>query len=177
MRMSWIPPNADVRGRRGGPSRPSSTCIDLVGIRKRRRFMPPPCFVTELRFTSAPYAPRQGTAADHVRATVASKRLPTVLSRGCSAHTGLVLSVEDETGERLIAVARFVRVACRKDRAEFAITVADDYQNRGAPCSCSNLWVLRVATVSESSSRRSPKTIVRCSNSFEDPNFRAAKHP
>lgn len=47
-------------------------------------------------------------------------------------HVGLVLSVEDEAGERLIAVARFVRVACRRDRAEFAITVADDYQNRGA---------------------------------------------
>jgi RimJ/RimL family protein N-acetyltransferase len=46
-------------------------------------------------------------------------------------HVGLVLSVEDEAGERLIAVARFVRVACR-ERAEFAITVADDYQNRGA---------------------------------------------
>jgi len=47
-------------------------------------------------------------------------------------HVGLVLSVEDETGERLIAVARFVRVAPRSERAEFAITVADDYQNRGA---------------------------------------------
>ena len=47
-------------------------------------------------------------------------------------HVGLVLSAEDEAGERLIAVARLVRVACRRDRAEFAITVADDYQNRGA---------------------------------------------
>jgi RimJ/RimL family protein N-acetyltransferase len=47
-------------------------------------------------------------------------------------HVGLVLSVEDETSERLIAVARFVRVAPHSERAEFAITVADDYQNRGA---------------------------------------------
>jgi len=47
-------------------------------------------------------------------------------------HVGLVLSAEDETGERLIAVGRFVRVASRSERAEFAITVADDYQNRGA---------------------------------------------
>jgi RimJ/RimL family protein N-acetyltransferase len=47
-------------------------------------------------------------------------------------HVGLVLSVEDETGERLIAVGRFVRVAPRSEHAEFAITVADDYQNRGA---------------------------------------------
>ncbi len=47
-------------------------------------------------------------------------------------HVGLVRSVENETGERLIAVARFVRVAPRSERAELAITVADDYQNRGA---------------------------------------------
>jgi RimJ/RimL family protein N-acetyltransferase len=47
-------------------------------------------------------------------------------------HVGLVLCVHDETGERLIAVARFVRVAAQSERAEFAITVADDYQNRGA---------------------------------------------
>jgi hypothetical protein len=40
--------------------------------------------------------------------------------------------VEDETSERLIAVARSVRVAPRSERAEFAITVADDHQNRGA---------------------------------------------
>lgn len=47
-------------------------------------------------------------------------------------RVGLVLCVNDETGERLIAVARFVRVAPQSERAEFAITVADDYQNRGA---------------------------------------------
>jgi GNAT superfamily N-acetyltransferase len=47
-------------------------------------------------------------------------------------HVGLVLSTEDETGEQLIAVGRFVRVAPRSERAEFAITVADEYQNRGA---------------------------------------------
>jgi GNAT superfamily N-acetyltransferase len=47
-------------------------------------------------------------------------------------HVGLVLCAEDETGERLIAVGRFVRLAPGSERAEFAITVADDYQNRGA---------------------------------------------
>jgi acetyltransferase len=47
-------------------------------------------------------------------------------------HVGLVLAVEDETGERLIAVGRFIRTAPRSERAELAITVADDYQNRGA---------------------------------------------
>jgi GNAT superfamily N-acetyltransferase len=47
-------------------------------------------------------------------------------------HVGLVLSAEDETGERLIAVGRFVRLGPGCERAEFAITVADDYQNRGA---------------------------------------------
>ena len=47
-------------------------------------------------------------------------------------HVGLVLTVEEETGERLIAVARFVRVAPGADRAELAFAVADDYQSRGA---------------------------------------------
>lgn len=47
-------------------------------------------------------------------------------------HVGLVLTVEEETGERLIAVARFVRVAPGADRAELGFTVADEYRNRGA---------------------------------------------
>jgi len=47
-------------------------------------------------------------------------------------HVGLVLSVERDAGEQLIAVARFVRIAPRSERAELAITVTDDYQNRGA---------------------------------------------
>jgi RimJ/RimL family protein N-acetyltransferase len=47
-------------------------------------------------------------------------------------HVGLVLTVEEETGERLIAVARFVRVAPGADRAELGFAVADEYQNRGA---------------------------------------------
>jgi RimJ/RimL family protein N-acetyltransferase len=47
-------------------------------------------------------------------------------------HVGLVLTVEEETGERLIAVARFVRVAPGADRAELAFAVADEYRNRGA---------------------------------------------
>jgi RimJ/RimL family protein N-acetyltransferase len=47
-------------------------------------------------------------------------------------HVGLVLTVEEETGERLIAVARFVRVAPGADRAELGFAVADEYQSRGA---------------------------------------------
>ena len=47
-------------------------------------------------------------------------------------HVGLVLTVEDEAGERFIAVARFVRVAPKSDRAEVGFAVADEYQNRGA---------------------------------------------
>jgi GNAT superfamily N-acetyltransferase len=47
-------------------------------------------------------------------------------------HVGLVLTVEDETVERLIAVGRFVRVAPGSERAELALAVADEYQNRGA---------------------------------------------
>ena len=47
-------------------------------------------------------------------------------------HVGLALAVEEESGERLIAVGRFVRVAPDADDAEVAFTVADEYQHRGA---------------------------------------------
>jgi len=47
-------------------------------------------------------------------------------------HVGLVLSVGEENGERLIAVARFVRVPSGGNSAEVAVTVADEYQHRGA---------------------------------------------
>jgi RimJ/RimL family protein N-acetyltransferase len=47
-------------------------------------------------------------------------------------HVGLVLTVEEETGERLIAVARFVRVGPGADQAELGFAVADEYQGRGA---------------------------------------------
>lgn len=47
-------------------------------------------------------------------------------------HVGLVLSVEEGGSERLIAVGEYVRVADHSQRAEFAITVADAFQHRGA---------------------------------------------
>ena len=47
-------------------------------------------------------------------------------------HVGLALTIEDTAGERLIAVARFVRVAPGADRAELAVAVADEYQHLGA---------------------------------------------
>jgi RimJ/RimL family protein N-acetyltransferase len=47
-------------------------------------------------------------------------------------HVGLVLTIEEEAGERLIAVARFVRVAPGADSAEVGFAVADEYHNRGA---------------------------------------------
>lgn len=47
-------------------------------------------------------------------------------------HVGLVASVEEQTGERLIAVGRFVRVAPGADIAELGFAVADEYQHRGA---------------------------------------------
>ena len=47
-------------------------------------------------------------------------------------HVGLVLTIEEETGERLIAVCRFVRVAPGGDRAEVGFAVADEYRHRGA---------------------------------------------
>ena len=47
-------------------------------------------------------------------------------------HVGLVLTVEEETGETLIAVGRFVRVAPGADIAELGFAVADEYQHHGA---------------------------------------------
>jgi RimJ/RimL family protein N-acetyltransferase len=47
-------------------------------------------------------------------------------------HVGLVLTVVEKGGERLIAVARFVRVPSGGNSAEVAVTVADEYQHRGA---------------------------------------------
>lgn len=47
-------------------------------------------------------------------------------------HVGLVLTVEEKNDERLIAVARFIRLAPGADCAELGFAVADEYQNRGA---------------------------------------------
>src|SRR5215471_4978344 len=47
-------------------------------------------------------------------------------------HVGLVLTVGEETSERLFAFAEFVRVVPDADCAEVAFVVADDYQHRGA---------------------------------------------
>jgi GNAT superfamily N-acetyltransferase len=45
-------------------------------------------------------------------------------------HVSLALTVEEVAGEKLIAVGRFVRAAPAGDRAEIAVTVADEYQGR-----------------------------------------------
>ena len=47
-------------------------------------------------------------------------------------QVGLALTVGEGTGERLIAVGKFVRVTPGADCAEMAFVVADDYQGRGA---------------------------------------------
>ena len=47
-------------------------------------------------------------------------------------HVGLVLTIDEGSGERLIAVCRFVRVTPGEDRAEVGFAVADEYQRRGA---------------------------------------------
>ena len=47
-------------------------------------------------------------------------------------HVGLVLTIKEDTCERLIAVCRFVRVTPCADRAEVGFAVADEYQHRGA---------------------------------------------
>jgi GNAT superfamily N-acetyltransferase len=47
-------------------------------------------------------------------------------------HVSLAVTVQEQCGERFIAVGRYVRIAPGADRAEMALTVADDYQHRGA---------------------------------------------
>ena len=47
-------------------------------------------------------------------------------------QVALVLTVDDETGERVIAEGRFVRVAPGANRAEIGVIVGDAYQGRGA---------------------------------------------
>ena len=47
-------------------------------------------------------------------------------------HVSLAVTVQERGGERFIAVGRYVRTAPGADRAEMAITVADDYQHQGA---------------------------------------------
>ncbi len=47
-------------------------------------------------------------------------------------HVGLVLTIEEGRGERLVAVARFVRVPATVGRAEVGFAVADELHNRGA---------------------------------------------
>jgi GNAT superfamily N-acetyltransferase len=47
-------------------------------------------------------------------------------------HVGLVMTVGNDTDERLIAVGRLVRVVSDRSCAEVAITVEDEQQHRGA---------------------------------------------
>ncbi|HVO90642.1 MAG TPA: GNAT family N-acetyltransferase [Casimicrobiaceae bacterium] len=47
-------------------------------------------------------------------------------------HVSLALTIGRESGERLIGLARFVRVARGAHCAEIAVTVVDEYQGRGA---------------------------------------------
>jgi GNAT superfamily N-acetyltransferase len=68
----------------------------------------------------------------HPVAALTPDMLKNLTELDCRDHVGLALCADGDAGERLIAVARFVRDPCCSERAEFAITVADDYQNRGA---------------------------------------------
>jgi RimJ/RimL family protein N-acetyltransferase len=49
---------------------------------------------------------------------------------GCD-HFALVATVPAEEGERIVAVARFVRIPETREVAELAIVVNDDYQGQG----------------------------------------------
>jgi GNAT superfamily N-acetyltransferase len=68
----------------------------------------------------------------HPKRTLTSEELRIVTELDFRDHVSLAVTVEEETGERIIAVGRFVRVGAAADRAELALTVADEYQHRGA---------------------------------------------
>lgn len=47
-------------------------------------------------------------------------------------HVGLAVCVNEASGERFVAVGRFIRADSDPQQAEIAFTVADDFQGRGA---------------------------------------------
>ena len=76
-----------------------------------------------------------------------------------TSHVALVAELQTEQGLVPVAVGRFVRDPEMPDHAEFALTVADAWQNRGIGttrcCTC--------CATADSPSRRSTKAIsIRC---------------
>ena len=68
----------------------------------------------------------------HPKKELTSEELRMATELDFRDHVSLAMTVEEKSSERLIAVARFVRVAAAADRAELALTVVDEYQHRGA---------------------------------------------
>ena len=68
----------------------------------------------------------------HPKKALTSEELRMLTELDFRDHVSLAVTVDEESGERLIAVGRFVRVAPAAERAELALTVADEYQHRGA---------------------------------------------
>jgi GNAT superfamily N-acetyltransferase len=68
----------------------------------------------------------------HPKKGLTSDELRTVTELDFCDHVSLAVTVQEQRGERFIAVGRYVRIAPGADRAEMAITVADDYQHLGA---------------------------------------------
>jgi RimJ/RimL family protein N-acetyltransferase len=68
----------------------------------------------------------------HPKKALTSQDLRTLTEVDFRDHVALAVTVEEKNGERLIAVGRFVRVSPAADRAELGVTVADEYQGRGA---------------------------------------------
>jgi len=146
--MSWLRPNTDV-SRATRRTLAPKLLLRCIGRHSQEAALP----ATAVLLDGTPVHLRAIRPDDKERLRIAFERLsprsvyrrffhpvaaltPDVLRQLTELdfrdHVGLVLSVNDESGERLIAVARFVRKAPRSARAELAITVADDYQNRGA---------------------------------------------
>jgi L-amino acid N-acyltransferase YncA len=68
----------------------------------------------------------------HPKRALSSEELRMLTELDFRDHVALAVTVDEQICERLIAVGRFVRVASAPKRAELALTVADEYQHRGA---------------------------------------------
>ena len=68
----------------------------------------------------------------HPKKGLTSEELRMVTELDFRDHVSLAVTVQEQCGERFVAVGRFVRIAAAADRAELALTVVDEYQHRGA---------------------------------------------
>jgi GNAT superfamily N-acetyltransferase len=92
----------------------------------------------------------------HPKKVLTTEELRMVTELDFRDHVSLAMTVGEQSGERFIAVARFVRVAAGADRAELALTVVDEYQRRGA----GTLLLRQLVAVARRSGIREPVALV-----------------